>query len=60
MEETRRVLGYTPHVRLREGLREFVAWYRDYHRQRKLDKASDNRVQLKYVSLRVLCILILI
>ncbi|XP_064405544.1 uncharacterized protein LOC135350619 [Halichondria panicea] len=35
MEETKRVLGYTPRVKLRDGLREFIAWYKHYHSQNK-------------------------
>lgn len=30
--ESRRVLGYEPRIRLEEGLRRFVDWYRDYHK----------------------------
>ncbi len=35
MEETKRVLGYTPRVKLRDGLREFIAWYKHYHSRNK-------------------------
>ncbi len=32
--KARRLLGYSPKVPIREGLRRFVAWYRDHHRER--------------------------
>lgn len=47
MELTKKVLGYQPRVDLREGLREFVHWYREYNADKMINGAMERNKRLE-------------
>lgn len=47
MEATKKVLGYQPRVGLKEGLAEFVRWYREYHKDKRMGGVSERNEQLE-------------
>ena len=44
ISETRRVLGFNPTVSLREGIREFVTWFKWYSNKRRTSSSSTEEI----------------
>lgn len=47
ISETRRVLGFNPAVSLREGIHEFVTWFKWYSNKRRSSSREEINVQLE-------------
>ena len=47
ISETRKVLSFNPTVSLREGIHDFVTWFKWYSNKRKISPAEETNAQLE-------------
>lgn len=47
ISETRRVLGFNPTVSLKDGIREFVSWFKSYSNRRRTSSTDQINAKLE-------------